>query len=201
MFLNILKNYCCDICYMSVIFLEVNVVLAYPPHTPLPTPHPGQRLLVVLEWRTSEALHLYILHTSQHSSKHEIYKHIHLFSSHSSTDLSSCKGPLKVEKEVLEDGGMNQVSSLIIKTHPCNLCDSGYNSKSPSGSSESNWGMILVLENWYYPLWYLRLRQDIWNCYKSVYILSFRDYSSIHLWVFTSEYYKTRAVGWVLTEW
>ncbi|PNF38055.1 hypothetical protein B7P43_G02357 [Cryptotermes secundus] len=53
-------------------------------------------------------------------------------------DVSSCKGPLKVEKEVLEDGDIHQVSSLIIKTHQCNLCDSGYNSKSPSGSSESN---------------------------------------------------------------
>ncbi|XP_021925965.1 Niemann-Pick C1 protein-like isoform X2 [Zootermopsis nevadensis] len=49
-------------------------------------------------------------------------------------DVSTSKYSLKA----LEDGGINQLSSLIIKTHPCNLSDSGYNSKSPSGSSEGS---------------------------------------------------------------
>jgi hypothetical protein len=58
-----------------------------------------------------------------------------LFAS-SSTDVSTCKDSLKAE--TLEDIDANHLSSLIIKTHPCNVSDSGYNSKSPSGSSEGN---------------------------------------------------------------
>jgi hypothetical protein len=59
-----------------------------------------------------------------------------LLSVSSSTDVSTSKDPLKVE--TLGDGGVNQLSSLMIKTQPCNRSDSGYNSKSPSGSSEGN---------------------------------------------------------------
>jgi hypothetical protein len=54
----------------------------------------------------------------------------------SSTGVSTCKDSLKAD--TLEDGDVSQLSSLMVKIHPCNLSDSGYNSKSPSGSSEGS---------------------------------------------------------------